>query len=73
MDVRWANNDPDRLAGLAADLVQRQVRVIVAFGSPAAVHAAKAATTTIPIVFGFGADPVQQGLVALATADEVIQ
>jgi putative ABC transport system substrate-binding protein len=64
IDFRWANDDPARLSGLAADLVQHQVRVIVALGSIATARAAKAATNTIPIVFGFGADPIQEGLVA---------
>jgi putative ABC transport system substrate-binding protein len=63
IEIRWANDDPDRLPGLAADLVRRGVRVVVAFGSSPAVLAAKGATNTIPIVFGYGADPVQQGLV----------
>src|SRR6516162_8957650 len=64
IDVRWANDDPDRLPGLAAYLVHRQVRVIVAFGTVVGVRAAKAATNRIPIVFGGGFDPVQQDLVA---------
>ena len=64
IEIRWANDDPDRLPGLAGDLVRHRVRVIVAFGSAPAVRAAKAATDTIPIVFGFGNDPIQLGLVA---------
>jgi putative ABC transport system substrate-binding protein len=64
IDIRWANDDPDRLPGLAADLVRRQVRVLATLGSGLAVYAAKAATTVIPVVFGYGGDPVQQGLVA---------
>jgi putative ABC transport system substrate-binding protein len=63
-EVRWANNNPDRLTDLAADLVNLRVRVIVSLGSNVAVRAAKAATDTIPIVFGYGFDPVQQGVVA---------
>jgi putative ABC transport system substrate-binding protein len=63
IEQRWAENQPDRLPALAADLVRRRVAVIVTPGA-AAVVAAKAATTTIPIVFNTGLDPVSSGFVA---------
>jgi putative ABC transport system substrate-binding protein len=63
IEFRWAEGQHDRLRALAADLVSRQVALIVAPGGAPAAIAAKSVTTSIPIVFEMGADPIAMGLV----------
>jgi putative tryptophan/tyrosine transport system substrate-binding protein len=64
IEYRWPELHDDRLREIAAELVRRQVAIIVTPGSTAAAHAAKAATTTIPVVYSSGVDPVESGLIS---------
>jgi putative ABC transport system substrate-binding protein len=64
IEFRWARGDYSQLPKLAADLVSRQVDVLVGVGGEPSARAAKQATSSIPIVFGMGGDPVRSGLVA---------
>src|SRR6266404_1440022 len=64
IDYRWAEGQFNRLPALAAELVARRPAILVAGGGDVSAVAAKAATTTVPIVFTIGADPVGSGLVA---------
>ena len=72
VEYRSAQDENKPLSELAADLVRRRVAVIATPGSPTAAGAAKSATTTIPIVFGVGSDPVKYGLVTSSTGPAAI-
>ena len=63
VEYRWALGQYDRLPALAAELVKRPITILVAVGGDVSAVAAKKATSTIPIVFGMGGDPVKAGLV----------
>jgi putative tryptophan/tyrosine transport system substrate-binding protein len=64
VEYRWAQGDYARLPASARELVDRRVAVLLGIGGDASTLAAKAATSTIPVVFGMGSDPVQAGMVA---------
>src|SRR5215467_8356080 len=64
IEYRWAENHVDRLPALAAELVREQVAVILAVGGVPPTQAAKATTSTVPIIFIVGGDPIKLGLVA---------
>ena len=70
IEFRWAENKFDRLPALAADLVQRQVAVIV--GPNTAMRVVRTATSTIPIVFVSGGDPIESGLVTISAGRAAI-
>src|SRR5262249_27233289 len=64
IEYRWPELQDNRLREIAAELVRRQVAIIVTPGSTAAAHAAKAVTTTIPLLYSSGVDPVESGLIS---------